>query len=106
MPVKDTPKLPMLEANINQEIGILVGFVALFMISTIAFSVGWNIKNKRQALKEVERQRVLNENGWGLQGWHGSEKTEMNNVNGSPVVEHQEIVDLEDVQSVSVVNPG
>ncbi|OBT77790.1 hypothetical protein VF21_03805 [Pseudogymnoascus sp. 05NY08] len=91
--VADTPKLPMLHANNRQEIGVMVGFIAVFIIVTALFSFLWSSKNKRHDTFEVERQRGLKEQGWGMQGWdrEGRVKTEGNGMGG--MFEHAEEVD-------------
>lgn len=91
--VAETPKLPMLHANNRQEIGIIVGFIALFIIVTALFSYLWSSKNKRHDKVEVERQRDLKEQGWGMEGWDrpGSVKREGNGTGG--MFEHDEVVD-------------
>jgi hypothetical protein len=71
----DHPKLePITNPPMGQEIGILVGFIALFILTLIAFSVFWVAKNRVQAKKEFERSEKLKADGWGLKGWTGSEK--------------------------------
>lgn len=89
--VADTPKLPMLHANNRQEIGIMVGFIAVFLIVTATFSFLWSAKNKRHDKLEVERQRDLKEQGWGLQGWErlGTDKRKEGT---GGVIEHAERV--------------
>jgi hypothetical protein len=61
-------KLPMIESNTYQEIGVMVGFMAIFVIVIISFAVVWRSKNKRQAQKEEMRRRELNEKGFGISG--------------------------------------
>ncbi|KFY53201.1 hypothetical protein V496_07806 [Pseudogymnoascus sp. VKM F-4515 (FW-2607)] len=97
--VADTPKLPMLHANNGQEIGIMVGFIALFIIVTAVFSVLWSSKNKRHDKLEVDRQRELKEAGWGLNGWDRLGKDKRRNGNGlGGVMEHAENVDVPEQQ--------
>lgn len=92
--VAKPPKLPMLHANNRQEIGVMVGFIALFLIVTAVFSILWSAKNKRHDKHEVDRQRELKEQGWGLQGWDrlGKDKRKNGNAMGG-VMEHAENVD-------------
>lgn len=59
----------MLHASIGQEIGVMCGFIVLFILVTAIFSIFWHFKNKRQSTKEAERQRLVNEQGWGIRGW-------------------------------------
>ncbi|OBT67690.1 hypothetical protein VE03_03513 [Pseudogymnoascus sp. 23342-1-I1] len=93
--VAETPKLPMLHANNRQEIGIMAGFIVLFIIVTVVFSVLWSAKNRRHDKLEVERQRDLKEQGWGLQGWDRLGKDKGREGNGlGGVMEHAENVDL------------
>ena len=71
----------------------MAGFIALFIIVTALFSFLWRSKNKRHDKFEVERQRDLKEQGWGMQGWDrsGRVKREGNELGG--VFEHAEEVD-------------
>jgi hypothetical protein len=64
----DQPKLSEIEANIRQEIGVMVGFMAVFALVIITFAVVWRMKNKRQAVVEEQRQRELHEKGFGMRG--------------------------------------
>ncbi|KFY43687.1 hypothetical protein V494_01845 [Pseudogymnoascus sp. VKM F-4513 (FW-928)] len=84
----DTPKLPTLNANVRQEVGIMVGFIALFILVTAIFSFLWSSKNKRHDKIEVERQRDLKEKGWGLQGWDRLGNKEGNGMTGA--IQHAE----------------
>ncbi|KFY09359.1 hypothetical protein V491_08237 [Pseudogymnoascus sp. VKM F-3775] len=98
--VAETPKLPMLHAKVRQEVGIMVGFIALFIIVTAVFSFLWNSKNTRHDKLEVERQRDLKAQGWGLQGWDrlGRDKTREDTMGG--VMQHAERVDDPEQQYV------
>ncbi|KFY25164.1 hypothetical protein V493_04804 [Pseudogymnoascus sp. VKM F-4281 (FW-2241)] len=89
-----SPKLPMLHANNKQEIGVMIGFIALFLIVTALFSILWSAKNKRHDKEEVERQRDLKERGWGMEGWDrlGRDKKREGNGMGG-VIQHAEKVD-------------
>lgn len=60
--------LPMIQSNTRQEIGVMVGFMAVFAIVLTSFTVVWRSKNKRQAQKEEMRRRELNEKGFGISG--------------------------------------
>lgn len=66
---KTSKVLPRIAWTMGHEMGIMWGFIGLFIISTGAFAVFWVGKNKRQAQKERERQEVLRQAGWGLDGW-------------------------------------
>ncbi|PMD57570.1 uncharacterized protein K444DRAFT_614974 [Hyaloscypha bicolor E] len=47
--------------------GILFGFVAIFLVVIVAFGLTWRLWNIREEKKETERKRVLIEEGWGIQ---------------------------------------
>jgi hypothetical protein len=47
--------------------GILFGFVAVFLVVIVAFGITWRLWNIREEKKEAERKRVLIEEGWGIQ---------------------------------------
>jgi hypothetical protein len=64
----DEPQVPLIVPNTRQEIGVLVGVLALFIIVTLAFKEFRHVKNKRDDAKEVERQRVIREKGLGPLG--------------------------------------
>ena len=46
--------------------GILFGFVAIFLVIIVAFGLTWRLWNIREEKKETERKRVLIEEGWGI----------------------------------------
>lgn len=62
------PKLPMIESNIRQEIGVMIGFMGVFALVITIFTITWRAKNKRQAAVEEQRQRELHEKGFGMRG--------------------------------------
>ncbi len=47
--------------------GILFGFVAIFIVVILAFGFTWRMWNIREEKKEAERKRMFIEEGWGLQ---------------------------------------
>jgi len=47
--------------------GILFGFVAIFLVVIVAFGLTWRLWNIREENKETERKRMLIEEGWGIQ---------------------------------------
>lgn len=61
--------LPRIQWTMGHEMGVMFGFIALFIIVTVAFAIFWVGKNKRQARAEHERQEALRQAGWGLSGW-------------------------------------
>jgi hypothetical protein len=65
--------LPLIQAHINQEIGVMVGFIAIFGLVLATFAVMWRSYNKKQAEKEEVRKRELVERGFGMKG-NGLEK--------------------------------
>lgn len=94
MVANDPPALPFIHADIKQEIGVLVGFIALFAIVTAVFAFFWQVKNKRQAVIEEERQRVLQDKGFGTQGWSGPKdlKADTEKSNAGLEIEQEERV--------------
>lgn len=66
-------ELPMIHAKVSQEIGVMVGFMALFGIVIASYGIFWHTKNKVQERKEEERKRELMDRGFGMSG-HGGEK--------------------------------
>ncbi|KAI9795765.1 MAG: hypothetical protein M1833_006858 [Piccolia ochrophora] len=48
-----------------QELGILFGFVAVFLLSMAAYAVVWRLGQRRSEKKELERRQVLTEQGIG-----------------------------------------
>lgn len=71
---KTSKVLPRIQYKIGHEMGIMFGFIGLMLLATVAFTVFWVGKNKRQARIERERQDVLRLAGWGLDGWKRNEK--------------------------------
>lgn len=67
-------KLPEIQSNIRQEIGVMVGFMALFALVITTFTIAWRAKNKKQAMREEQRQAELRENGFGMKGGLRGEK--------------------------------
>ena len=62
------PKLPEIQSNTRQEVGVMVGFMAIFANVTTTFAIVWRTKNKRQAAVEEQRQRELHEKRLGMTG--------------------------------------
>jgi hypothetical protein len=67
-------KLPEIQANTRQEIGVIVGFIAIFALVITTFTLTWRAKNKTQAAREERRQAELRENGFGPRGGLRGEK--------------------------------
>ncbi len=61
-------KLPEIHANTRQEIGVMGGFMAVFVLVIAAFTIAWRVKNKKQAAREEQRQADLREKGFGMRG--------------------------------------
>jgi hypothetical protein len=59
-------KLPEIESNTRQEIGVMIGFMVVFAIVIITFTISWRAKNKKQAALEEQRQAELREHGFGM----------------------------------------
>ncbi len=59
------PTIPESHPRVRTQLGILFGFVGIFIVLTISFGVIWVLYNKRQERKEEERRRMLIEEGWG-----------------------------------------
>lgn len=66
--------LPRIKYTIGHEMGIMFGFIGLMLLATVCFAFFWIKKNKRQARIEKERQDVLRQAGWGIDGWKRNEK--------------------------------
>ena len=43
------------------EVGVMIGFMAAFVIVTVAYSVIWKIGNRKEEAKEMQRRQVLAE---------------------------------------------
>jgi hypothetical protein len=67
-------KLPEIESNTRQEIGVMIGFMAVFAIVITTFTLAWRAKNKKQAALEEQRQAELREHGFGMKGELRGEK--------------------------------
>jgi hypothetical protein len=59
-------KLPEIQSNIRQEIGVMIGFMAVFALVITTFTITWRMKNKKQAALEEQRQAELRQNGFGM----------------------------------------
>jgi hypothetical protein len=66
--------LPEIQSNTRQEIGVMVGFIAVFLLVIAAFTVTWRRKNKRQSALEEQRQAELREKGFGMRSGLSGEK--------------------------------
>jgi len=49
--------------SIGHELGVLFGFVAIFILSLFIYVIIYRIRNKRMDRKEVERMRALKAQG-------------------------------------------
>lgn len=49
----------------QRELGILFGFVVIFLVVTAAYAVGWSYHAKREVRKEEERRELLTGKGFG-----------------------------------------
>lgn len=67
----DEVHLPVLHVKAKQEIGIMMGFIAIFALVIAAYGIFMRGKDKIQAKHEEERKRELVERGYGLKN-HGS----------------------------------
>jgi hypothetical protein len=65
------PKLPLIKANIRQEIGIMIGFMAVFVIVISCFALVWRAQNAKQSRAEAQLKRGLQERGFGIGGGFG-----------------------------------
>jgi hypothetical protein len=66
--------LPEIQSNTRQEIGVMVGFMAVFALVITTFTIAWRMKNKRQSALEEQRQAELREKGFGMKGGLRGEK--------------------------------
>lgn len=51
--------------NLDDQLGILFGFVGAFIVVSTAYSILWFAKNKRSVQKEEERKAELIKRGFG-----------------------------------------
>ena len=61
------PTIKPTHPRLRTQMGILFGFVAIFIVVIIAFGITWRLWNIREEKKEAERKRILIEEGWGIQ---------------------------------------
>jgi hypothetical protein len=66
--------LPEIQSDTRQEIGVMIGFIAVFALVIATFTITWRIKNKRQSAIEEQRQAELHEKGFGTRGGLRGEK--------------------------------
>jgi hypothetical protein len=66
--------LPVIHARTDTQLGILFGFVGLFILAIATYSVLWKAYNKRDERLERERERSLLEKGFGVIGEEGKGK--------------------------------
>jgi hypothetical protein len=66
--------LPEIQSNTRQEIGVMVGFMAVFALVITTFTITWWMNNKRQSALEEQRQAELREKGFGMRGRLRGEK--------------------------------
>ena len=45
----------------RHEIGVMVGFIVIFILSIVLYLIVWKLSNKREAAKEQERRHLLQE---------------------------------------------
>jgi hypothetical protein len=60
------PTIPIAHPRIRTQLGILFGFVGIFIIVIVTFGVMWALYNKRQEKRELARKERLIEEGWGV----------------------------------------
>lgn len=68
------PTLPQIEPSIRQEIGVMLGFMAIFALVITSFAITWKAKNKKQAEREDARAKELTERGFGPRDYGVGEK--------------------------------
>lgn len=66
--------LPEIQSNTGQEIGVMVGFIAVFLLVITTFAITWRMKNKRQSALEEQRQAELRDKGFGMRDGLRGEK--------------------------------
>jgi len=66
--------LPEIQSDTRQEIGVMIGFIAIFILVITTFTITWRMKNKRQSALEEQRQAELREKGFGMRGGLRGEK--------------------------------
>jgi hypothetical protein len=60
------PTIPVAHPRIRTQMGILFGFVGIFIVVIVTFGIMWILYNKRQEKRELARKEKLIEEGWGV----------------------------------------
>jgi hypothetical protein len=68
------PTIPVAHPRIRTQMGILFGFVGIFIVVIVTFGIIWALYNKRQEKREWARKERLIEEGWGVADIGGKEK--------------------------------
>ena len=64
LPRQNKPSKPYIPPpSIGHEMGIMFGFIAIMLLSMLAYGFAWQIGNKRSAKKEAERIQMLRQSG-------------------------------------------
>ncbi|CZR58512.1 uncharacterized protein PAC_08404 [Phialocephala subalpina] len=62
------PKIPTHIGSTRTQMGILFGFVAIFLVIGASYSIIWRMYNKREERQEAERKQALLDRGFGPLG--------------------------------------
>jgi hypothetical protein len=60
------PTIPAAHPRVRTQLGILFGFVGIFIVVIVTFGVMWALYNKKQEKRELARKERLIEEGWGV----------------------------------------
>ncbi|KAF2665211.1 hypothetical protein BT63DRAFT_429136 [Microthyrium microscopicum] len=60
--VSEKPYIPI--PSVGHELGIMFGFIGLFILAFAAYAIAYKIYNKKLQKKEAERVRALKASGW------------------------------------------
>ncbi|KUJ14112.1 uncharacterized protein LY89DRAFT_687362 [Mollisia scopiformis] len=66
--------LPVVHAKLSTQMGILFGFVAIFIVILISYSTVWWLYNKREERQEAQRKQDLIDRGFGPSGYSDEKK--------------------------------
>ncbi|MCJ1343206.1 hypothetical protein MMC31_001398 [Peltigera leucophlebia] len=66
---------PARSYSIRHEVGVMAGFIALFIIASVAYGAASRIANARSLRREVDRREQLTQKGFGATGYASAEKS-------------------------------
>ena len=70
-----SPRQEKMTSETKTEIGIIFGFIAIFLLVITSYGIVWKLWNKKEAEREAARKAGLIERGFGPKGGqHNGEK--------------------------------